>query len=209
MRNLKRTFWLTLFLCIFLFSGSAYALKFNGDAWFAQHYSAGERTGEYYLVIDDSDLTNIKKAKLKGFKLAAPTTAPDFFYLTGNSGTDGTSYYEIGANKGLLKKLNKKAEKKSNKLIKKGLLEVDDRADWMGAFVEEKLEDRLFKLVFKADGNKYKGRIGYATFENPVENVFDEPNAEDGGAAPVPEPGTMLLVGSGLIGVAAFRRRFK
>ena len=59
MLSRKRTFWLAVFLCIFLFSGSAYALKFEGDAWLAQHYSLGKKTGEYSLVFDNS-VNNVK-----------------------------------------------------------------------------------------------------------------------------------------------------
>ena len=38
---------------------------------------------------------------------------------------------------------------------------------------------------------------------------IDEVKFDDSSSSPIPEPNTMLLFGSGLIGVAGFRRRFK
>jgi hypothetical protein len=202
-----KIFYLAIFLGIFIFSGSAYALKFTGDAWFAQHYTYGQATGEYYLVIDNTDIGNLKKVKLKGFKLRAPTSVPDFYYLTGNTGTEGVAYFEI-KNKGKLKKWEKKARKKSKKLIKKGKLDVADREAWINEWMTNKLDNKLFKLVFKdEDGSKYKAMISFATFDNPVNHGSFTEGSNN--TAPVPEPTTMLLLGTGLLGIAAFRKRFK
>jgi hypothetical protein len=207
----KRAFLVVLFLSIFVFSGSAYAIKFTGDAWVAQHISGGEPTDDFYLVISNSDMGNLKKVKLKGFSLKTPSGAPDFFYLTGARGDEGVSYLQIDSNSKKFRKLEKKARKLSAKQIKKGRLEAAERDDWMDAWITGKLEKSLYKLNFKdEDGKKYGAKIGFTTFENPVDySDILEPPAGGDEAAPVPEPTTMLLLGIGLAGLAAFRRRFK
>ena len=42
----KRTYLMVVLLCIFVFSGSAYAVKFTGDACFGKHNSNGDLSNE-------------------------------------------------------------------------------------------------------------------------------------------------------------------
>ena len=208
----KRTFFIIVFLLLFVFSGSAYALKFTGNAWVAQHLNAGEPTDEYYLVIDNSEVGNLKKVTLKGLKLKTASSVPNFYALTGNAGNEGLTYFEIDANSKYFKNLEKMAKKKSAKLIKKGRLTREDRQEWMDAWFNNRLQESLFTLAFRDDfGKKYGARIGFGTFENPVDygDISYPPTGGGNGAAPVPEPTTMLLMGTGLLGLAAMRRRLR
>ena len=105
----KRTFFVIVFLLVFVFSGSAYALKFTGNAWVAQHLTAGEPTDEYFLVIDNSQIGNLHKVKLKGLKLKTASSVPDFYALTGNAGNEVLTYFEIDVNSKYFRNLGKKA----------------------------------------------------------------------------------------------------
>ena len=204
----KFNFWYVLLSLVIgcIFVGNAAALRFTGDAWIAQHYLGDEATDEYYLVIKNTGIDS-NSVKVKGLRLETTTEARDFFQLTGQPGSDGVTWFEINTEKSRkFKRLERKAKRKSNKRLKRGVLtNEEERQEWMDEWISNKLEKKMFKLRFRdEDGKKYRAKIGFATFENPV----DYPTENN--AAPVPEPATILLISTGLLGIAGYsRKKFK
>jgi hypothetical protein len=65
------------------------------------------------------------------------------------------------------------------------------------------LDSNVISIVCPNGGPGYNGSLEYDSSGNIVE-------IGGGGPTPVPEPATMLLLGSGLVGLAGFaRRKFK
>jgi hypothetical protein len=67
---------------------------------------------------------------------------------------------------------------------------------WYGLYTTWSESEAIVWQRFRGMSSSYGWGVGYATLINAV-------------SAPVPEPATMFLLGSGLIGIAELRKRFK
>jgi hypothetical protein len=69
------------------------------------------------------------------------------------------------------------------------------------------LDEGSFSVQIRS--NKKRGRIWLDAISLSGNGGSCQPPTTDGGAAPVPEPATMLLFGSGLIGFVGFRKKLR
>ena len=125
---------------------------------------------------------------------------------------------------------------KNEDIIEDGELTYDFMADWhqtnevadAWAFNFRFTDEPAYFLIKIGTGNLPEGTPDHYLFENEtsldwavvlltgdlnIESVINIGRIshlnEFGGSAPVPEPATLMLIGTGLIGMAGFRRKFK